>query len=72
MNEREELPVVIVRMLVALLPLGILAYMHNQYAVDRRLEQVVYRAKLAAWRWRVWRRLDDAQRRRYVDLHGQP
>lgn len=73
MNERgDELPVVIVKTLVAALPLLYLAYHSNQYAIDRRLAQLLYRARLASWRWRVWRRLDEGQRERYVQLHGEP
>jgi len=71
-NERDELPVVIAKVLVTLLPVLIFAYVHNQYAVDRRLEQLTYRFRLAAWRWRVWRRLGAEQRERYVELHGVP
>jgi hypothetical protein len=71
-NEHDELAVVIAKVLVTLLPVAILAYVHNQYAVDRRLEQLVWRLRLAAWRWRVWRRLDSGQRERYVELHGVP
>lgn len=36
------------------------------------LSQVRYRLRLASWRWRVWRRMDGAQRERYVQLHGAP
>lgn len=72
MNERDELPVVIAKVLVSLLPLAIVAYMHNQYEVDRRWDQLLYRLRLASWRWRVWRRLDAAARERYVELHGAP
>ena len=72
MNEREELAVVIAKVLVTLLPVLVFAYVHNQYQVDRWAAEGVYRIRKASWRWRVWRRLDSAQRERYVEVHGEP
>jgi len=72
MSDHDELPVVLAKVLVTLLPVAILAYMHNQYEVDRHLAQLLYRVRLASWRWRVWRRLDAAARERYTELHGEP
>lgn len=72
MNERDELPVVIAKVLVTRAPLAVFAYVQNQYEVDRLAAQVLYRLRLASWRWRVWRRLGAAEREHYVQLHGEP
>jgi len=71
-NERDELPVVIAKVLVTLVPVAVLAYMHNQYEIDRWFQELHYRIRLASWRWRVWRRLDLSARERYLELNGEP
>ena len=72
MNEREELPVVIAKVAVALLPIAFYLAAERPYETRRFLEQVTYGPRLAWWRWRNWRRWTPEQRDRYVELHGEP
>jgi hypothetical protein len=72
MNERDELPVVVAKVAVALVPLLLYIAAERPHETRRFLEEVTYRPRLALWRWRNWRRWSTDQRERYVELHGEP
>jgi len=71
-NERDELPVVIAKVAVALVPVLVYIAAERPYETRRFLEEISYRPRLALWRWRNWRRWSPEQRERYVELHGEP
>lgn len=72
MNEPDELPVVIAKVAVALLPIAFYLAAEHPYETRRFVEEISYRPRLAVWRWRFWRRWTPEQRERYVELHGMP